>query len=107
MQDDFFDPIFKGCTAPSTAFGVPLIPFILGSVVFGQLAVLGFFFQGLPTVLVLFILYAFAFTWARRISRNDEHRLIQYVLKLRMRGPQAASRNFWGAVSFSPLPPRK
>lgn len=107
MEDDYFDPIYKGCTAPSTVFGVPLLPFILATVVFGQGAVAAFYFVGVPLALVLLMLYGFAFVWARRMSRNDEHRLIQYILKMRMRGPQGASRQFWGAVSFSPLPPRK
>lgn len=107
MQGDYFDPIYKGCTSPSTAFGVPLIPFILGSVVFAQLALVAFYFQGLPTVLVVAFLYLFAFSWARRTSRNDEHRLNQFLLKLQIRGTQAASRRFWGTVSFSPIPPRK
>ncbi|MFX7945844.1 VirB3 family type IV secretion system protein, partial [Acinetobacter baumannii] len=39
MQDDFYDPIYKGCTTPSTILGVPLIPFILGALVIGQLSV--------------------------------------------------------------------
>jgi type IV secretion system protein VirB3 len=107
MQDDYFDPIYKGCTAPSTAFGIPLLPFILFTMSFAQLALVGFFLFRLAAVIFVLILYLFAFVWARRISRNDEHRLLQYLIKMRMRGPQIASRKFWGAVSFSPLPSRK
>jgi type IV secretory pathway VirB3-like protein len=107
MQDDYYDPIYKGCTSPSTILGVPLVPFILGALVFAQLAVLGFYFFRLSVALVFVILAAFTYIWARGLGRNDEHRLLQFMLKLRMRGGQSSVRKFWGAVSFSPLPPRK
>lgn len=107
MQDEFFDPIYKGCTSPSTILGVPLLPFILGALVCGQLAVLSFFFLRFSVALVPVTIGVFGYIWARRIGANDEHRLLQYLMKLRMRRRQAATRRFWGAVSFSPLPPRK
>lgn len=107
MQEDFFDPIYKGCTSPSTIFGVPLLPFILGALVIGQLTVLSFYFLGLHVAVVFLTLGCFAFGWARKVSTNDEHRLLQYLMKGRMRGRQASARKFWGAVSFSPLPVRK
>lgn len=107
MQDDFYDPIYKGCTAPSTILGVPLIPFILGALVLGQLTVLSFYFIRLSVALVFIIIGVFLYTWARKVGSNDEHRLLQYLMKARMRGRQSATRKFWGAVSFSPLPPRK
>lgn len=107
MQDDFFDPIYKGCTSPSTVLGVPLIPFILGALVIGQLTVLSFYFIRLSVALVFLILGIAAYLWARKVGLDDEHRLLQYMLKARMRGRQSATRRFWGAVSFSPIPPRK
>lgn len=107
MNEDFYDPIYKGSTAPSTIFGVPLIPFILGALVFAQLALLSFYFARASVALVFLIMGVFVYLWARKMSRDDEHRLLQFMLKLRMRGPQANVRKFWGAVSFSPRPPRK
>lgn len=107
MQDDFYDPIYKGCTVPSTILGVPLIPFILGALVIGQLTVLSFYFIGLSASVVFIAIGAVLYGWARKAGLNDEHRLLQYLMKARMRGRQAATRKFWGAVSFSPLPPRK
>jgi type IV secretory pathway VirB3-like protein len=107
VQEDFYDPIYKGCTSPSTILGVPLIPFILGALVFGQLAVLGFYFFRLSVALVFVILGVFAYLWARKMGRNDEHRLLQMMMRMRMRGPQGNARKFWGAVSFSPHRPRK
>jgi type IV secretory pathway VirB3-like protein len=107
MHDGYYDPIYKGCTAPATILGVPLVPFILGALVTAQLMVLGFFFIRLSVSIGFLTIGLFAFVWARRIGANDEHRLLQYLMKARMRGRQAATRKFWGAVSFSPLPPRK
>ena len=107
MQDDLFDPIYKGCTTPSTIFGVPILPFILGALVFGQLTVLSFYFIRASVAIVFLMLAGFAYGWARKLGTNDEHRLLQYLLKGRMRGRQGGTRRFWGAVSFSPFPPRK
>lgn len=106
MQDDFFDPIYKGCTAPSTLLGVPLIPCLIGALTIGQLTVLSFYFIGLSLAVVFMVIGGFVFAWARRVSANDEHRLLQYLLLVRIRGRQASSRRVWGAVSFSPFPRR-
>lgn len=107
MQDDFYDPIYKGCTTPSTILGVPLIPFILGALVIGQLSVLSFYFFSLSVAVFFIVIGVFLYAWARKAGANDEHRVLQYLMKARMRGRQSATRKFWGAVSFSPLPPRK
>lgn len=107
MTEDFFDPIYKGCTSPSTVFGVPMLTFILGTLVFAQISVIGFFVSGMPVVVVMAILYGFSLAWARRISRNDEQRLPQLILRMRMRGPQRASIRYWGAVTFAPTKYRK
>lgn len=107
MQEDYFDPIYKGCTTPSTFGGVPLVVFILGALPIAQLTVLSFYFFSLSVAMVFIVIGLFAYLWARKLGRNDEYRLLQYLMKLRMRGPQGNTRKFWGAVSFSPLPPRK
>jgi type IV secretory pathway VirB3-like protein len=107
MQDDYFDPIYKGSTAPAMVLGVPLIPFILGAVVIGQLAVLSFYFINLSVMVIWLVIGVFAYVYARKVSQNDEHRLLQLLLRARMRGRQLSTRRFWGAVSFSPTPPRK
>lgn len=87
--------------------GVPLLPFILGALVVGQLSILSFYFISLSAMVVVMVMGGFAFVYARSLSKNDEHRLLQYMLKARMRGKQGATRRFWGAVSFSPFPKRK
>ena len=79
-----------------------MLPFILGTLIFAKLSVFAFFSVGLAGVITLAILYGFALAWARRVSRNDEQRLLQLIKRMRMRGPQRASIRVWGAVTFSP-----
>lgn len=103
MESQYLDPIYKGGTAPSTAFGVPLLVFILGAVVFGQIGLIVFLVGGLPATIAVGVLAVSCFAWARRISKFDDQRLLQLVLRVRMRGPHRRPRLAWGAVSFSPF----
>jgi type IV secretion system protein VirB3 len=103
-ESDFYDPFYKGCTSPSTAFGIPLLPFVLGTLVFGEIGILVFFTSGIALLLVVVFLYFAVFGWAKRVSRNDEQRLLQLMLRLRMRLRQRKSRTLWGAISFGPGP---
>ena len=107
MHDDLFDPIYKGCTSTSTILGVPLLPFTLGALVIGQLSVLSFYFFNLSLALVFLSFGIFLHLLARKIGSNDEHRLLQHLMRFRIRAQTSGTRKFWGAVSFSPLPPRK
>ena len=67
MPDDYFDPIYKGSTAPAMVLGVPLLPFILGAVVIGQLAVLSFYFISLSVAASWLVIGAFAYMYARQV----------------------------------------
>lgn len=102
-MNDFNDPIYKGGTAPSTAFGIPMLVFILGAVVFAQIALIAFLVAGLPATISIMVLAISFYGWARRISKFDDQRLLQLLLRVRMRGPQRGSRRSWGAVSFGPF----
>lgn len=106
MESLYRDPIYKGGTSPSTAFGVPMLVFILGAVIFGQVALIMFLLGGLPATIAIGVLALSCYGWARRISKFDDQRLLQLVLRVRMRGPQRHSRPAWGAVSFSPFTKR-
>jgi type IV secretory pathway VirB3-like protein len=103
----YLDPIYKGGTSPSTAFGVPMLVFILGAVSFGQVALIVFLAGGLPATIAVGVLAISCYGWARRISKFDDQRLLQMVLRVRMRMSQRYSRPSWGAVSFSPFSRRK
>jgi len=105
-MSDFFDPIYKGCLAPPTILGVPLIPFVVVGILFAQVSLLLFYFFSFALALIPMILGFFVYWWARHISRSDEHRLLQYMLKMQIWNKQHQSRKFWGAYSFSPHRPR-
>ena len=80
-----------------------MLVFILGAVAFGQLALIAFLVAGLPATIAIVVLALSFYGWARRISKFDDQRLLQMLLRIRMRGPQRSSRRSWGAVSFSPF----
>jgi type IV secretion system protein VirB3 len=102
MLDGFRDPIYKGGTSPPTFFGVPLVPMVLAGVVFGQIALVLFFMVGLPGLAFVGVLAFAAFGKARRISKFDDQRILQMMLKIRMRGRQRGIKRIFGAVSFAP-----
>jgi type IV secretion system protein VirB3 len=99
---DFYDPFYKGCTVPSTAFGIPMLPFILVTLIFAQLGILAFFTGGAAPFIVLVLLYLALFLWAKRVSRHDEQRLLQLWLRARIRLQQRNAKALWGAISFGP-----
>lgn len=106
-MQDFYDPVYKGCTSPGTVFGVPLMPFIIGTLCFAQLGVVGFVTLKLAGLGPVAVVYAAAFRWARRMSRNDDQRLLQMVLRVRSRWGQRPLLAYWGAASYAPLNHRR
>lgn len=96
------EEIYKGCTVPSMLFGVPLLPFILATLVAALLGLYAFLIFGMPGLVFLGILYGYLLMWARKVSKHDDTRLLQLLLKLQIRGPQAVSKMWFGAVSFGP-----
>jgi type IV secretion system protein VirB3 len=102
MQDGFQDPIYKGGTSPPTFLGVPLVPMVIAGTIFGQFALILFLIFGLPGIAFVGVLAFSAFGWARRISKFDDQRILQMMLKIRMRGKQRGIKAMLGAVSFAP-----
>jgi len=102
-MQDFCDPVYKGCTSPGTVFGVPMLPFILATLCFAQLGVVAFMVFKLAGLAPLAVVYAAVFRWARAVSRNDDQRLLQMILRIKSRWGQRTLRAYWGATSFSPL----
>lgn len=101
-MDDFFDPVYRGAMTPPSFAGIPMIPFIMGTVASAQLAVLGMAFWGLAGLAPVAIAYLAAFRWARTVGRHDEQRILQYLLMVRLRRGQRAARAAFGVVSYSP-----
>jgi type IV secretion system protein VirB3 len=101
--DPFKDPLFKGCTRPSMLADVPMIPFLLVTGIFMLATMYTFILVNPFAALGVILLYAPIYVWLRLITKKDDQRLHQMLLKLRMRLRMKAARNFWGAASYSPL----
>lgn len=99
----FSDPIFRGCTRPAMFAGVPMVPFLLVTGAFMILAVWIFYF--LTPYLALFVVMAYIpiLITMRQVTKRDDQRLRQLLLRARMRFGQQSARQLWGAISFSPL----
>lgn len=83
--------------------GVPMIPLMLVTGVFLLLAVWMFYLVSPYITLFLLIAYIPLFITMRQITKKDDQRLRQMMLRLRMRVRQRPGKALWGAVSFSPI----
>ncbi|BEV13140.1 VirB3 family type IV secretion system protein (plasmid) [Asticcacaulis sp. DW145] len=102
-MDNFRDPIFKGCTRPAMFLGVPMVPFL---VVSGGFLLAGVWLMYLITPLVsvfLILTYVPLFLTLRQITKKDDQRLAQLLMRARMRHRHGAGRKFWKAVSYGPM----
>lgn len=103
MNNDFRDPIFRGCTRPATFAGVPLVPMITVTGLFMLISVWTFYLINGYVSLFVVITYIPLYIAMRAVTRKDEQRLRQMFLRSKMRYRQRALRPLWGAVSYSPL----
>lgn len=101
--EGFRDPIFKGCTRPAMFAGVPMVPFLLVSGLFLVLAVWSFYLLSPYIALLLVFAYVPIYLTMRQITKKDDQRLRQMIMRARMRLRQRGTRKLWGAVSFSPI----
>lgn len=95
------DPVFRGATRPPMFLGVPMIPFILITGTAVLIGMLLLFVHPLLTVLVI-ALYLPLFVWMRMKTRQDDQRLHQLMLRLRLRARMSGARRYWGALTFTP-----
>lgn len=104
-MDGFRDPIFKGCTRPAmfAPAGVPMIPFLVVSGLFFILSFWAFYLVSGYVSLFLIIIYIPIVMTMKQITKKDDQRLHQMIMRLRMRIRQMAGRRLWGAISFSPI----
>jgi len=102
-MSDYFDPVYKGSTSPATMLGIPLMPFILATLCFAQCGIVAFMVLKLAGLAAVATIYAALFRWARRVTRSDEQRLLQMILRVKSRWGQRTLRAYWGAASYSPL----
>ncbi|MDQ1829846.1 type IV secretion system protein VirB3 [Massilia scottii] len=99
----FRDPIFRGCTRPAMFAGVPMLPFLLITGVFLMLTVWTFYLVSGYVSLFLVMAYFPIFVTMRAVTKKDDQRLRQMLMRARMRVRQQAGRQIWGAISFSPI----
>ena len=102
------DPLFKGCTRPAMLFGVPMIPMIV--------VCLAIFLPGMwllilvgPLGLVLiFGVLPVCIWWMREVTKKDDYRLDQLIMRTALRSRQA-NRALWGkgVVAYSPIQARR
>lgn len=95
------DPVFKGCTRPAMLWGVPLVPFLMvggGMLIPAIWALLA----SPPLGVAILFLMIPVFVVMRVITRQDDQRLAQYMLRLRMVLRQG-NRGFWGVHAYVPV----
>lgn len=95
------DPVFKGCTRPAMLWGVPLVSALLvggGMLIPAIWALLA----SPPVGVGILLLMIPVFVAMRVITRNDDQRLAQLALRLRMSLRQR-NRRFWGAHAYVPV----
>mgnify|MGYP002477545899 CR=1 FL=1 len=83
--------------------GVPMIPFMLVTGLFLLLAVWMFYLVSGYVSLLLVIAYIPIVITMREITKKDDQRLRQMMMRARMRVRQRAGRLLWGAISYSPI----
>lgn len=95
------ETIYKGATRPAMKFGVPLVPLV---VLFGtgMLLVmwLGVYGSGWAALAVVACLVP-TFFWMRWATFQDDQRLRQQVLALKLRLPHR-NTGFWRSRSYAP-----
>lgn len=95
------DPVFKGCTRPAMLWGVPLVSALMvggGMLIPAIWALLA----SPPVGVGILLLMIPVFVAMRVITRNDDQRLAQLALLLRI-GLRQRNRRFWGAHAYVPV----
>ena len=99
----FQDPIFRGCTRPATFAGVPVLPFLLVSggffIATGWTCYLTSAYFGI----FLALIYLPILLTMRAVTKKDDQRLHQLLMRARMRCRHVAGARQWGAISYAPI----
>jgi type IV secretion system protein VirB3 len=94
--------IFKGATRPAMMGGVPFIPFFVNAFAHVLFIVWALVF-GWAYIALLLAFTGFMFYLLMRVSSmKDDQRLLQWVLRLKLRLRQA-NRRYWGVNAYAPL----
>jgi type IV secretion system protein VirB3 len=102
-MDSFRDPIFRGCTRPAMFLGVPLVPFLIATAAFALPMLWTFYLLSAYVSLFLVMAYIPVLLTMREVTKRDDQRLRQLLMRAAMRIRQRKARRFWSASSYSPL----
>jgi type IV secretion system protein VirB3 len=83
-------------------FGVPMVPIVIVTLLAILLVMLGLFASVYISIAIVTV-YVPIYAWMRVITKADDQRLNQMILRLRMRARMQGSRRFWGALTYVPL----
>lgn len=93
---DFRDPLFKGCTRPAMAFGVPLVPLAVVSAVVILLSVWTTIFLAASLIPIIIVM--------RQIAKSDDQQFRLLGLKILFHIVNFnANGRFWKASAYSPI----
>lgn len=95
------DPLFKGATRPAMIWGVPLVAFLMVGGCMLIPAIWALLASPPLGVAILFLMIP-VFVVIRVITRHDDQRLAQYLLRVRMVLRQR-NRRFWGGHAYVPV----
>ncbi len=100
------DPVFRGATRPPMFLGAPMVPLILLTGLAVMLAMLGLFVS--PWIFIgVLTLWVPVYAWMRVVTKADDQRLSQLLLRFRMRARMSSGRRSWGAVTYLPFTYKK
>lgn len=83
--------------------GVPMLSFLLVTGTFLVLAVWTFYLVSGYVSLFLAIVYVPICVTMRQVTKKDDQRLRQLLMRAQMRVRQRPGREIWGAASFAPI----
>lgn len=83
--------------------GVPMLPFLLVTGTILILTVWTFYLVSGYLSLFLVIVYIPFCVTMRQVTKKDDQRLHQLLMRAQMRMRQMAGRTCWGATSYAPL----
>lgn len=83
--------------------GVPMLPFLLVTGGFLILTVWSYYLLSGYVSLFLAIAYVPICVTMRQVTKKDDQRLRQLLMRAQMRFRQVSGHALWGATSYSPL----
>lgn len=102
-MEGFRDPFFRGCTRPPTFLGVPLGVFLSFAAAFLIPAMWAFAFRLLLLCGLFTAVWLTGHLYMREVTRKDDQRVLQWILRLRVRLTQRPLLRLWGTASYGPL----